>query len=335
MDNKNSLGMRILKTVLLPAVLFAIFAVISLATGNSFLSVNMMLYMLKISCVTICVAVAIGFHSASAGFDFAIGGIVYVACIVGGNFAVQNGYNVWVMAAAIIICATFLSFLEGLMYVVLRLSPIVNSLVFLMLCEAVTQLVNNGRGIQIMTKPQYTWFARSPQIFVVTLIVLIVYWAVLKFTKFGFNDRALAAGQKIAVSFGIKEIQCVLTRYILVGVFLGIAGILYLGQNYEVTAAQNMESTVLLFSAVLPNMLTGALGKYSNRSVGVVMAVLSMKIINVGFVCMKMDSNLAQVISGIFVLGFVAYNMNQPRIREYFDRKKKAEGFAAQFGGQA
>ena len=61
----------------------------------------------------------------------------------------------------------------------------------------------------------------------------------------------------------------------------------------------------------------------------------SMKIINVGFVCMKMDSNLAQVISGIFVLGFVAYNMNQPRIREYFDRKKKAEGFAAQFGGQA
>lgn len=328
---KKNLGQRIFKTVILPVVLFLIFSVISLATGNSFLTANMMIYMLKIACVTMCVAAAIGFHSASSGFDFAIGGIVYLACIVGGNFAVQNKYSVAVMAVAIVLVAAILSLLEGVMYVVLRLPPVVNSLVFLMICEALTQIVNNGRGIVVLTKPQYTWFAQAPQIFVITAIVLIIYWAILKFTRFGFNDRALANGQKIAVSFGVREIPCVLLRYLIVGVFLGVAGLLYLGQNYEVTAAQNMESTILLFSAVLPNMIAGTLSKYSNRSIGVVMAVISMKIINVGFVCMKLDSNLAQVISGVFVLGFVAYNMNLPHIQEYFDRKKKAAAFANEF----
>ncbi|MCD7884533.1 MAG: hypothetical protein LUI87_12635 [Lachnospiraceae bacterium] len=329
--NKDTVLQRIIKTVALPVVLYLIFAVISLVTGNSFLTMRMFIYMLKLSCVIICVAVAIGFHSSSSGFDFAIGAIVYLACIIGGNFAVQNKYGIGVLAVAVIAAAAVLSVLEGVMYVVLRLPPVVNSLVYLMICEALTQILNNGRGVSVLTKPTYTWFAREPQMFIITGIVLVVYWAILKFTKFGFNDRALSNGQKIAVSFGVKEIRNVLIRYLIVGVFLGVAGLFYLGQNYEVTAAQNMESTILMFSAVLPNMVAITLGKYSNRSIGVLMAVVSMEIISVGFVCMKMDSNLAQVISGVFVLAFVAYTMNQPRIAEHFRRKEKNRELQLEF----
>lgn len=328
---KENIGSRIIKTVALPVVLYALFAVVSLVTGNSFLTTNMFIYLLKLSCVVICVAVAIGFHSASGGFDFAIGGIVYLACIIGGNFAVQNKYSVVVMAAAIIAVAVVLSLIEGLMYILLRIPPVINSLVYVMICEALTQIINNGRGIVVTTKPQYTWFAREPQMFVVTAIVLVVYWALLKFTKFGFNDRALSNGQKIAVSFGVKEIKNVLMRYAIVGVFLGVAGLMYLGQNYEVAAAQNMESTLLMFQAVLPNMIAMVLAKYSNRSIGVVMAVISMQIISVGFVCMKMDSNLASVLSSVFVLAFVAYTMNLPRILTQLQRKQKHAELVQEF----
>ncbi len=331
MRSKDSIFSRIIKTISLPVVLYLIFAVISLITGNSFLTTRMFTYMLRLSCVTICIAVAIGFHSSSSGFDFAIGAIVYLACIIGGNFAVQNKYGIAVMAVAIIAMAALLSLIEGIMYVVLRMPPVVNSLVYLMICEALTQIVNNGRGVNVLTKPQYTWFAREPQMFIITGIVLVIYWAILKYTKFGFNDRALSNGQKIAVSFGVKEVSNVLIRYLIVGLFLGVAGLFYLGQNYEVTAAQNMESTILMFSAVLPNMVAISLEKYSNRSIGVLMAVVSMEIISVGFVCMKMDSNLAQVISGVFVLAYVAYSMNQPRISEYFHRRTRRHELEVEF----
>ncbi len=329
--NKDTRIQKIVKTVALPVVLYLIFAVISVITGNAFLTGNMFVYLMKQSCVVICIAAAIGFHSASGGFDFAIGAIVYLAAILGGNFTVRGGYGIGVMAVTIICAATVLSFIEGLMYVILRLPPVVNSLVYLMICEAITQIVYKGKGLNVLTKPQYTWFYQAPQVFVITAVILIIYWALLKYTKFGFNDRALANGQKIAVSFGVKEIRNVLTRYMIVGLFLGGAALLYIGQNYEVTAAQNMESTIIMFQAVLPNMIAMTLAKYSNRSIGVFMAVVSMKIINVGFVCMKMDSNLATVISGIFVLGFVAYTMNLPKINSYFRRKQKREELVREF----
>ncbi len=328
---KNSLAEKIIKTVALPLVLFVIFSCISIATGNSFLSGSMILYTLRQSALVICVAIAIGFHTSSSGFDFAIGAIVYLACIIGGNFAVDHKYGVGVMAAAIIIMAVILSFIEGLMYVVLRLPPVVNSLVYVMICEAFTQILNRGKGFLILTKPQYAWFASMPQIFIVTLLALLAYWIILKYTKFGSDDRALARGQKIAVSFGIKEIKNVLIRYALVGVFLGIAGLIYVGLNYEVDAAKNMSSTILMFNAVLPNMLALTLAKYSNKPIAVTMGVLSMQIISVGFICMKMDANLASVISGTFVLLFIAYFMNLPAREEKKHRAQRAKELNKEF----
>ena len=332
---KDSLGGRILKTVILPVSLFVIFGAISLITGNSFLTANMMVYLLKQSCAVICVAIAVGFHATSGGFDFAIGGIVYLACILGGNLAVKNGLGVAPMAVFIIVIAALLSLLEGVMYVTLRLRPIINSLIYVMLCEAVTQVVFNGRGFAVLTKPQYTWFLQMPQVLIVTGLILLSYWLILKYTKFGFNDRALANGQRIAVSFGVKERKNVLIRYFVVGFYLGFAGLMYIGRNYEVTAAMNMESAILMFEAALPNMIAITLARYSNRSVSVLMSVISMQIIKVGLVCMKVDSNLAQVISGVFVLIFVAYTTNLPRILDKAQRKRRNSELTEEFGKAA
>ncbi len=318
---KNSLPQRIVKSICLPLVLFLLFGGISLATGNAFLTPGMLLYTMRLSCVTVIIAMAISFQIINGAFDFSAGAIVYLACIIGGYTATSHKYSVYVMALLIVLVGIGLGLVNGILYVTLKLPPMVISLITLMAYEAITQIYHSGKGIMITTKPQYAFFSKQPMIFIIALVMMVFYWGLMKYTRFGFNARALSSGQKIAVDFGIKELGNILVRYTVFGLFLGVAAVLYLGQNLTVECAKNMESTIVMFSAIMPVMIGLTLAQYSNIPIGILMGVFSIQFISVGFTCMGMDSNLASAITGLFILGFIAYTGNLRLITRYFHRK--------------
>jgi ribose transport system permease protein len=323
--NKDGVLSRIVKSLALPLVLFVIFGSISAVTGNSFLTVRMMLYTMKLTCVTLVIAIAINFQIRNGGFDFSIGAIVYLSAIIGGVIATKNRYSPYTMALIIIGAAVMLTMVNAVLYIILRLPPMIVSLITLMIYEAITQIYNDGKGIMITTKPAYAVFYREPLVFIVTAFMMLFFWALMKYTRFGFQSRALANGQRTAVDFGINEISNVVKRYAIVGIFLGVAALLYLGRVLTVEAAQNMVSTIVMFQAIMPGMIGGVLAKYSNIPVGIFLASVSMQFIDVGFVCMGMDSNLASAVSGLFILAFIGLSGNLPQIMKGFDRKKLRE----------
>jgi ribose/xylose/arabinose/galactoside ABC-type transport system permease subunit len=329
--NNGDLASRILKSIILPLSLFVVFGILSVVTHNPFLSPRMLIYTMKLTCVSFVIAMAISFQIFNGAFDFSMGAIVYLAIIVGGAFAVGHKYNAYVMALFIIGVAVLLALINGVLYILLRLPPTVISLITLMIYEALTQILNGGRGVLITTKPQYAIFYGEPAIFIITAFMMIFYWALMKFTRFGYAARALSKGQKIAVNFGIKEIPVVIKRYAIVGLFLGVASVLYLGQNLTIEAAQNMESTVVMLSSIMPVMIGGVLARYSNVPVGILLAAMSMQFITVGFVCMGLDSNFASAISGLFILAFIAFTGNLDVMKLYFDRRKIRAGLAHDF----
>jgi ribose transport system permease protein len=267
---------KVFKSIVLPLVLFVIFGIISIASDNAFLSSRMLLYTMKLTSVTILIAMAISFQVFNGTFDFSMGAIVYLSSIVGGVITVSGKYNAYIMAAAIIGVAIFLALVNGLLYILLRLPPMVVSLITLMIYEAATQIYNKGKGVMITTKPQYAVFYKEPTIFIITAVMMGLYWMLMKFTGFGFAMRALSRGQKIAVDFGVRETPNVLKRYMLVGIFLGVASVLYLGQMLTVEAARNMESTIVMFSSIMPVMIGGVLAVYSNVPIGIFLASMSM-----------------------------------------------------------
>jgi ribose transport system permease protein len=282
----------------------------------------MLMYTMKLTCVTLIIAMAISFQVFNGAFDFSMGAIVYLAIIVGGSITLSNKYSAYVMALLIIGVALVLALVNGVLYILLRLPPTVISLITLMIYEALTQIFNGGRGVLITTKPQYAIFYEEPAIIIIAAFMMLLYWALMKFTRFGYATRALSRGQRIAVSFGIKEIPAVIKRYAIVGLFLGVASLMYLGQNLTIEAVQNMESTIVMFSAIMPVMIGGVLAKYSNIPVGIFLAALSMQFISVGFVCMGLDSNFASAMSGLFILVFIAFTGNLDTMKLYFDHRK-------------
>jgi ribose/xylose/arabinose/galactoside ABC-type transport system permease subunit len=331
--NKDGVLSRAIKSVVLPFSLFLIFAVISLATGNAFLSFRMMLYSLKLTSVTLLVALAISIQIMNGAFDFSLGAIIYLAAIIGARFAMNHDSGPLTMAAIIIITAIALSLLNSFLYILLRIPPVVISLMTVMVYEAFTQIFEGGKGVMIVTRPQYAVFYQEPAVFIIAGAMMLLFWAVMKYTRFGLEVRALSQGQKTAVDFGIKEKSIVIKRYFIVGIFLGVGATMYLGQVLSIDAARNMSSTVVMFQAIMPSMIGRVLAKYSNIPVGTLMAALSTQFISVGFTCMGLDSNLASAINGIFILIFIACTGNLPVLTRYFTRKKMAKKLAENFSG--
>lgn len=333
MHGKNII-LKIIKTIVLPVAVYGIFASISLATGNPFLTTDMMAYLLKIVCTTAIISMAISLHLINGGFDFSAGAIMFLGAIVGGNFALNNDLGPWGMLLFITIITTVLGLINGMLYIVLRLPPLVVSLATVMIYEAFTQIVNKGNGIKIVTKPQYAVLSKQPTIYFIFLFVAVIFWALLKYTKFGFRARALATGQKVAVNSGIKEKQNVLMRYGIFGILLGIAATLHLSNILTISAAMNMSSTLVMFDGIMPVVVGLTLAAFSNIPIGIFMAVFTMKIINIGFVCMGANGTLSSIISGVFLLVFVVITENANKIKTIIHNKKRNQELAGILGNK-
>lgn len=319
---------RIIKTICLPLVLYIIFSIISLATNNNFLTTEIFSYLIKITCTTAIISMALSLHLINGGFDFSAGAIIYLGAMLGGNYAISHNYGPWGMLLFITISTVILGLINGLLYIILRLPPLIISLATVMIYEAITQIYNNGGGIKIVTKPEYAILVKSPTIYIIFFLVAISFWAILKYTKFGFRARALATGQKVAVFMGVKENKNVVLRYIIFGVLLGVAATFYLSNILTVSAAMNMSSTMVMFDGIMPVVVGLTLAAFSNIPIGIFMAVLSMKIINIGLVCMGLDGTISTIIAGIFLLAFVTITQNYGKIMKKLHYKKRAKELA-------
>lgn len=321
--------MKIIKTICLPLILYLIFGAVSLATGNNFLSTQMLIYLLKITCTTAIISMALSLHLMNGGFDFSAGAIIYLGAILGGNFAISHELGPLGMMLFITVCTVILSLVNGILYIILRLPPLIISLATVMMYEAITQIYQNGSGVKIVTKPAYAVLVKQPTIYIIFLLTAIFFWAILKYTTFGFRARALANGQRVAVSMGIKENKNVIFRYAIFGLLLGIAATLYLSTTLTIAPAMNMSSTAVMFDGIMPVIVGLALANFSNIPIGIFMAVLSMKIINIGFVCMGMDGTISTIISGLFLLGFVVITENYGIYARKMHDKERARELAA------
>ncbi len=302
------------KTVVLPLALFVIFAVVALIQHNAFLTNDMLLYTLRVTCVTVMVALAFALHLMSGSFDFSIGAVVYLSVIVGGRSALALDLGPWGFLGLAIATGVILDLVVGTLYILLRLPLMVLTLGMLMVYEAMTQLVFGGNGLRIMNKLDYAMFGKTYNAIAIAVVCMVVIWFLLKYTKFGFHSRALARGQKIAFETGIREWKNVLLRYLICGVLLGIAGVLHISGLMTLQAAKDMSSTGIMWGAVMPVIIGLSLARYSNVPVGVFMGVISMQIIGIGFICMGMNGTISTIVSGVFLLTFVIFTENKDKL---------------------
>ena len=214
-----------LNTLWMPVVVYIFFAVLCAANGKTGFGVNSdLMIILRNTIYSGLIALALSYNLTSGRFDFSIGSILILSTIIGATIALDRGFGPISMLVICMSVGAILGAISGLVYIILRLPPIVVSVGVAMIYEGIGFLLNEGKGVRVINNPQLLIFAQQPYITFLALIILIVLIVLLNFTKFGFDTNSLRGGQAIAVNIGINEKSNTLICYLIAGSAHGCCG---------------------------------------------------------------------------------------------------------------
>lgn len=314
---------------LAPAVLVYLFffAVTRLAGATSFGVGPDLRTIMYNMCYSGFIALAVSYNLTSGRFDFSVGSVLILSLIVGGNTANKLDLGPVGLVLAIVIVGMVCGLVSGVIYVTLKLPPMVTSLGVAMIYEAIGFSLNNSQGVRLLGRFDILIWAQPQYSYLLLGIVVLILIYLLNFTKFGYDCRSLQTGQKNAVEVGVNESVNSVICYIIAGGLMACAGVLYLSQYGYIAPQTGLSSSSFIMSAFLPMFIGNSLAKYSDRNIGVVVGAFCQACLSSGLVALGFASSLQTVLNGTVVLVFLIYTSNSYKFglhRAWREKKAKA-----------
>ena len=321
---------KILLTLLFPVLMFLVMLAITAGSpkcyvnGNFiFLSADLIRYIITNACMTICVALAIWLQLKSGRFDFSGGASMILTAIIAGSIGF-NATSPFLALVVAIVCAVILCVLTGVIYVVGRMPIIISTIGMTLLYESLTYLVFGGGGVTAFYMNGHTAiFGRVPFVFIPTILAIAVFWIYDNLTAAGRKGRILANNQNAGVNIGINEKKNVLVSFVFSGIIIGLAATIYVSQNV-VLPQSSLSTSGILFSYIVPVFMGMFIGLASNDVIGISVSAIGLAILNYGLNCLNLGAGgWQQIIMGMFVLGFYAFEAKLPSALRFFEKAKR------------
>ncbi len=278
------------------------------------------------------IALALGYNLTSGRLDFSIGSVIILTAIIAGNVAIDYDFvglfgetlaPVMMLLVSALVGA-ICGLVSGLLYIWLRVPPMILALGITMIYEGIGYWFNNSRGVKLQGRGALLEIGKLPNNIILVIAVLAVLVFLLSFTKFGYNKNALRSDQAIAVNVGINEKKNAVICYVISGVLLGIAAILYVSQYGQMAPKTGLASSSFLMGAFLPIFIGGALSKYTDENIGVIIGAFIQATIISGFNFLGFGTQLQNVLNGVIVMLFLIYTSNRYKLVEIKMFKEKA-----------
>lgn len=338
MKNLKSFLTAFLKTIMLPMIVYLLFFVVCRLVDpeSAFGSWRHMKTVLQQCCWTALIALGMSFNMLSGRWDFSYGGSMSVAVIIGGTVAINRGWSPFAMLLLVIALCGVLGAISGGVYLLMKVPAIVTSLGMVLIYEMVTSVYNGGAGIDV--RNAYAIFGQPKYCYLIFALFTAIYCFILYKTKIGYDIRSIGSGQKIAKNIGVHPARSAMVCYIIGGLFLGAGAMLSVCMSGRMTVMLKLESASLMFDA----MMCVIVGRYisewcHNDAIGIIMGVLTMKLLGNGLLNVGLSSQIQNVAKGLFLLIFIGISTNQAQIirrREVAVLAQRAnEKYAAEMSG--
>jgi ribose/xylose/arabinose/galactoside ABC-type transport system permease subunit len=192
--------------------------------------INIANVMLQVS-ITGILALSMAVIMISGGIDLSVGQMM---CFVGSGmaFLIKSAqWNEWIVVVVGLIVTIAFQLVMGLIISRTKLEPFIVSLGFMSIYKGFTYLITNGREITIEGKftflgRTFIKFSDNFKIFMPVLVFIlltIIMWLLLKYTKFGRRVYAVGGNEEAAYLAGINVKNFKLFLYGLNGLFVAIA----------------------------------------------------------------------------------------------------------------
>ena len=314
-----------IKTVMIPLIIYIIFVIL---TKGRMLSMRTVITTLKqsfyptIICWGIILCMSVGM------MNFAAGGLILAATIIGGNLMKLTGTGFLGYVLFTLLIALILSALTGLLYNKMRIPSIVLTIGLVLTFEALPRALFSGG---VMIPARVTFLAQSPYCYVIILIMFILFYVIYNKTVFGYNLRAIGSNQAIANSVGLDSDRIKFTCFMVTGIFLGVAAILYGSIQGEIRNVTSLGSMLIMMDAFMSMFLAFFLAKFCNLTIAVFVATFTMKLINIGFVAMGVQGTVRDITTGLLLMILLAVSANEGMFERMKANRKYAEAARAKY----
>lgn len=238
----------------------------------------------------------------SGNIDISVGSLIGVLATISGSLAV-NGYPIIVSWLVPLVVGALVTGVMGFMVAYLRIPSIVVSLGMLSILKG--GLISVTAGAWITDLPDGYGLAQMrpfgipmPIYFMVILTILAAIW--MRYSMTGRAIYAVGGNAEAARLSGISAKRTVMTVFIVHGVFVGIAAVLFATQLSVIqsTVPPNLELTIITASVVGGVSILGGVGTV----IGSTLAAILIAAIGSSLIFINMSPYWLRAVQGVLIL---------------------------------
>lgn len=285
-------------------IAFLLMCVILSFATDAFLTTNNILNVLRQISINGIIAVGMTFVIITGGIDLSVGSIVGLAAVVATSFAHPGAYPLIVPILAGLLVGLACGGINGFLIARWRVAPFIVTLGMMTAARGMTMVYTDGRPV-INLSDGYNfvgggYIAGIPLPVIILVLIALIGFFVLKFTKFGRHVYAVGGNEHSANVSGVRVKPVKVAVYCIVGLAAGLAGIVLssrvmsgspvLGTGYELDAIAAV--------VIGGTSLFGGVGSI----VGTLIGVLIIGTMNNGLDLLNVSSYYQQVAKGVIIV---------------------------------
>lgn len=237
-------------------------------------------------------------------WDFSVGGVIYLAAIIGGNLALRLNME---LAGVLIFCPLVgmcLGLVTGVVFRYMKIPSIVVSVGMLLLYECATEYVFGGNGVMLSNKVYVIY--HFPFNVIIGAGAFAMIYFLYNYTVFGYHVRAVGNGIAASKMAGIKIDRTRLLCFLCGGLFAGIYAVMSLGSSGVMIPVTNMSSMSMVFEGIICVFIALALESQCNLVIGVYIGAFTVQIIKGGILAIGFPTMYQQCVVAVFLLIFMS-----------------------------
>ncbi|OJV64594.1 MAG: ribose ABC transporter permease [Clostridiales bacterium 38-18] len=259
----------------------------------------------------------------SGMLDLSSGSVLALAGVLSVDAYLKTGSLIVSFLVGIIV-AVICNILNGLMVTKFKTPPFIATLAMMAMARGAALLYTNGQNIyqigDYVIFGQGSWFGvPNPVWFLV--ITMTVTWYLLKHTVFGRSVYAIGGNEEAANASGINVDRVKMKAYIINGIFVGLAGIIFMSRvnGGLPNGANGYEFKALTAAVIGGTSFSGGVGTASGTLAGAfIVGFLDNIMVLVG-----VNSYLQQIVRGAIIALAVIYDIYFKTTRK---KNKAAKG---------
>ena len=296
-------------------LILIVFIIISSFANENFLSVMNLVNVVEQQSVFIILSLGAMLLIISGALDLSCGAVMALAgCVSIGVFKACPDFPLSISLSLSVLVAVAVSvlanFLSGLMVTLFKVPAFIATLSIMTIARGGALLFTKGQNIYAIG--DYILIGQGdlfhvPIPILIMIISVFIMYAVMRYTRFGRSTYAVGGNIEAARASGIKVNIIQLKAFLLNGVLVGVAAVIYMSRvNSGVpNGAQGYEFQALTATIIGGTSFNGGIGNVSGTIIGVFLIGFMNNIMNI----LSIDSYVQQMLRGTIIAAAVIWDI--------------------------